>query len=128
MIDHAYRSIDATTQTAKFLIEAYYGQKPKHSYFVGCSTGGRQGMVFSQNFPDYYDGIIAGDPVFDLEAISLGEAWSVEHIKAITPPPIQMIANNRPILYPALAVPDQNLFQSALLAACDHLEIGRAHV
>jgi hypothetical protein len=34
-------------------------------------------MVFSQNFPDYFDGIIAGDPVFDLEAISLGEVWSV---------------------------------------------------
>jgi pimeloyl-ACP methyl ester carboxylesterase len=122
VIDHAYRSIDATTQTAKFLIEAYYGQKPKHSYFVGCSTGGRQGMVFSQNFPDYYDGIIAGDPVFDLEAISLGEAWSVAHIKAITPPPIRKQLNGHPILYPAFPESDQNLFQSALLAACDHLD------
>jgi pimeloyl-ACP methyl ester carboxylesterase len=120
--DHAYRSIDATTKTAKFLIEAYYGEKPKRSYFVGCSTGGRQGMVFSQNFPDYYDGIIAGDPVFDLEATSLGEAWSVEHIKAITPPPIQTLLNGHPLLYPAFPVPDQNLFQSALLAACDHLD------
>jgi len=46
----------------------------KHSYFVGCSTGGRQGTVFSQNFSAYYEGIVAGDPVFDLEAISLGEA------------------------------------------------------
>src|SRR6516162_10825996 len=101
VVDHAYRSIDVTTQTAKYLIEAYYGQKPKHSYFVGCSTGGRQGMVFSQNFPDYYDGIVAGDPVFDLEAISLGEAWSVGHIKAITPPPIRTLQNDHPILYQA---------------------------
>ena len=122
VLDHAYRSIDATTQTAKFLIDAYYGQKPKRSYFVGCSTGGRQGMVLSQNFPDYYDGIIAGDPVFDLEAISLGEAWSVRHIKAITPSPLQKLPNGRPILYPAFPEPDQNLFQSALLAACDHLD------
>jgi len=122
VMDHAYRSIDVTTQTAKFLIEAYYGRKPTRSYFVGCSTGGRQGMVFSQNFPDYYDGIIAGDPVFDLEAIALGEAWSVEHIKAITPPPIQTLPNGRPILYSAFPVPDQELFESALLAACDHLD------
>jgi Tannase and feruloyl esterase len=122
VVDHAYRAIDLTTQTAKFLIEAYYGQKPRRSYFVGCSTGGRQGMVFSQNFPDYYDGIIAGDPVFDLEAIALGEAWSVEHIKAITPPPISKLANGRPILYPAFPLADQNLFQSAILAACDHLD------
>jgi hypothetical protein len=122
VVDHAYRSVDVTTQTAKFLIETYYGQKPRRSYFVGCSTGGRQAMVVSQNFPEYYDGILAGDPVFDLEAISLGEAWSVEHIQAITPPPIQKLGNNRPILYPAFPVPDQNLFQSALLAACDHLD------
>jgi predicted peptidase len=58
--DHAYGSIDVTAQTAKFLIDAYYGQAPDRSYFVGCSTGGRQGMVFSQNFPDYFDGIVAG--------------------------------------------------------------------
>jgi pimeloyl-ACP methyl ester carboxylesterase len=122
VVDHAYRSIDVTTQTAKFLIDAYYGQKPKRSYFVGCSTGGRQAMVVSQNFPDYYDGIIAGAPAFDLEAISLGEAWSVAHIKAITPPPIRKLPNGRPILYPAFPEPDQNLFESALLAACDHLD------
>ena len=122
VVDHAYRSIDVTTQTAKFIIEAYYGQKPKHSYFVGCSTGGRQGMVFSQNFPDYYDGIIAGDPVFDLEAISVGEAWSVQRIKTITPPPIQALQNGHPLLYQAFPITDQRLFQNALLAACDHLD------
>ena len=122
VIDHAYRSIDVTTQTAKFLIDAYYGQKPNRSYFVGCSTGGRQGMVLSQNFPDYFDGIVAGDPVFDLEAISLSEAWSVQHIKTITPKPIRTLADGKPILYPAFPAPDQMLLQSAILAACDHLD------
>jgi pimeloyl-ACP methyl ester carboxylesterase len=122
VIDHAYRSIDVTTQTAKFLIDAYYGHKPNHSYFVGCSTGGRQGMVLSQNFPDYYDGIVSGDPVYDLEAISLTEAWSVQHVKAITPEPIRKLPNGNPILYPAFPMSDQKLFQSAILAACDHLD------
>ena len=122
VIDYAYHSIDVTTQTAKFLINAFYGRKPNHSYFVGCSTGGRQGMVLSQNFPDYYDGIVAGDPVYDQEAISLSEAWGVQHIRAITPEPIQKLPNGNPILYPAFPVPDQKLFQSALLAACDHLD------
>jgi hypothetical protein len=121
-IDHAYRAVDVTTQTAKVLIDAYYGKKPDRSYFVGCSTGGRQGMVLSQNFPDYYDGIVAGDPVYNLEAICVSEAWSVEHIKAITPAPIRRLADGNPILYPAFPEPDQNLFQSALLAACDHLD------
>jgi len=120
--DHAYRSIDVTTQTAKFLIDAYYGQSPGHSYFVGCSTGGRQGMVFSQNFPDYFDGIVAGDPVYDLEAIALTEDWGVQAIAAITPAPIQKFPNGSPVLYPAFPVADQNLFTSALMVACDRLD------
>ncbi len=120
--DHAYRSIDVTAQTAKFLIDAYYGQAPNRSYFVGCSTGGRQGMVFSQNFPDYFDGIVAGDPVYDLEAIALSEDWGVQAIEAITPTPIEKLPNGGPVLYPALPVADQNLFTSALLAACDRLD------
>jgi hypothetical protein len=120
--DHAYRSIDVTTQTAKFLIDAFYGQSPDRSYFVGCSTGGRQGMVFSQNFPDYFDGIVAGDPVYDLEAITLTEDWGVQAIAAITPAPIQKFPNGSPVLYPAFPVADQNLFNSAILAACDRLD------
>ena len=120
--DHAYGSIDVTAQTAKFLIDAYYGQAPDRSYFVGCSTGGRQGMVFSQNFPDYFDGIVAGDPVYDLEAIALTEVWGVKAIEAITPAPIQKLPDGSPVLYPALPVADQNLFTSAILAACDGLD------
>jgi hypothetical protein len=41
VVDHAYGSIDVTTQTAKFLIKAFYGWRPDYSYSVGCSTGGR---------------------------------------------------------------------------------------
>jgi hypothetical protein len=47
------RSIDVTTQTAKFLIKIFYGKSAEYSYHVGCSTGGRQGMVFSEKFPNY---------------------------------------------------------------------------
>jgi len=120
--DHAYGSIDVTTRTAKFLIDAYYGHAPDHSYFVGCSTGGRQGMVFSQNFPDYYDGIVAGAPVYDLEAIALTEDWGVQAIAAIAPEPIEKLANGSLILAPAFPVEDQKLFTSAILAACDRLD------
>src|SRR4029450_11832949 len=96
VIDHAYGSIDVTTQTAKFLIRTYYGKRPDYSYSVGCSTGGRQGMVFSQNFPHYFDGIVAGDPVYNLEAIALSENWGVQAIKAIAPTPIQTLPNGNP--------------------------------
>ena len=46
-----FPSIQVTTLTAKYLIDAYYGEGPKRSYWVGCSTGGRQGMVMSQTVP-----------------------------------------------------------------------------
>jgi hypothetical protein len=135
--DHAYRSIDVTTLTAKFLIDAYYGRRPDRSYFVGCSTGGRQGMVFSQNFPDYYDGIVAGDPVYDLEAVALGENWDAQAVAAITPAPIRNAArgigavipggwrrvlNRIPAFYGAFPEADQKLFTRAVLAACDGLD------
>lgn len=122
LIDQTYRSIDVTTQTAKYLIKAYYGQAPRHSYWVGCSTGGRQGMVMSQHFPDSFDGIIAGDPVFDLEAINMAEAWSLQQFLAITPKPIQTNPAGLPLLYPALPKSDQELFTKALLQACDALD------
>jgi hypothetical protein len=105
VIDQAYNSIDVTTRTAKFLINAFYGRRPDFSYHVGCSTGGRQGMVFSQKFPNYYDGIIAGDPVYNNQAIHLTEVWGVQSIQAITPPPIQMLSSG-PILYPAFPIED----------------------
>jgi feruloyl esterase len=120
--DHAYRSIDVTAQTAKYLIDAFYGQYPSRSYFVGCSTGGRQGMVFSQNFPEYFDGIVAGDPVYDLQSIALTELWGVQAIQAVTPDPVEKLPNGAPILYPALPLADQELFTRALLAACDALD------
>jgi len=46
----------------------------------------------------------------------------VQAIQAITPAPIATLSNGSPILYPALPVADQNLFTSALLAACDPLD------
>jgi Tannase and feruloyl esterase len=79
-------------------------------------------MVFSQNFPDDYEGIIAGDPVYDLESIALSEVYGVEAMAAIAPAPIGKLANGSPVLYPAFPEADQKLFTRALLAACDKLD------
>ena len=47
---------------AKQIIAAYYGKPPEHSYYVGCSTGGREAMLMSQRYPLYFDGIVVGSP------------------------------------------------------------------
>jgi len=69
IIGQTYQSIEMTALNAKYLINQYYGDGPTRSYWVGCSTGGRQGMVMSQKFPSFFDGIVAGDPVYNQEAI-----------------------------------------------------------
>ena len=42
--------------------DSYYGKPVAHSYYVGCSTGGREAMLMSQRYPLYFDGIVAGSP------------------------------------------------------------------
>jgi Tannase and feruloyl esterase len=123
VIDFSHQSIQSATLTAKYLVAAYYGEGPNRSYWVGCSTGGRQAMVMSQTFPQYYDGIVAGDPVYDIEAISFSELWGLEKILAITPTPITYTPTTPPasLLYAAFPLSDQQLFTSAILQACDGL-------
>jgi feruloyl esterase len=62
VIDFGYRAIHEMTIKAKAIIEAFYGNTPRYSYFVGCSTGGRQGLMEAQRYPSDYDGIVAGAP------------------------------------------------------------------
>jgi feruloyl esterase len=62
MIDFAYLSVHETAVLAKQVINAYYGAAPKYSYWVGCSTGGRQGLHEAQRYPEDFDGLVVGAP------------------------------------------------------------------
>ena len=64
-IDYSFRAVHLTIQTAKSLAGRYYGRPASYSYWDGCSTGGRQGLMSAQRFPEDFDGIIAGAPVLD---------------------------------------------------------------
>jgi len=50
------------TLNGKQIAQAFYGKGPAHSYYVGCSQGGQQGLMEAQRFPDDYDGLLIGDP------------------------------------------------------------------
>lgn len=65
VIDFGYRSEHEMTIAAKALVAAFYSKPPAHSYWNGCSAGGRQALKEAQMFPGDYDGIIAGAPASD---------------------------------------------------------------
>ena len=58
--DFAWRATHEMTVAAKTLVRRFYGKAPRRSYFDGCSNGGRQAMREAQQFPNDYDGILAG--------------------------------------------------------------------
>src|SRR5882724_3647069 len=62
LIDFAYRAEHEMTIRAKAYIKAFYGREARHSYWNGCSGGGREGLLQAARFPDEFDGVIAGDP------------------------------------------------------------------
>ncbi|MGC2210524.1 MAG: tannase/feruloyl esterase family alpha/beta hydrolase [Candidatus Korobacteraceae bacterium] len=65
LIDYGYRAIKVTTEDSKAIIQALMSQKPRYSYFVGCSDGGREALQEAQRYPDDFNGIIVGSPVND---------------------------------------------------------------
>lgn len=62
LIDFAYRADHEMIVEAKRLVQAFYGKTPQHSYWTGCSGGGREGLIQAARYPDELDGVIAGDP------------------------------------------------------------------
>jgi feruloyl esterase len=108
LIDFGYRAVHEMTAKAKAIIAAYYGEAPKHSYWNGCSSGGRQGLKEAQRYPADYDGIVAGAPANSWVRLSAQSIWvgQVVHKDEASYIP--------PSKYPAI--------HSAVLEACDTLD------
>jgi feruloyl esterase len=69
--NYGHASLPLASHAGKALIESFYGQKPRHSYFYGCSKGGQEGMAFAQRHLDEFDGIVAAAPGFALPRAAL---------------------------------------------------------
>ncbi|KAJ7770430.1 tannase and feruloyl esterase [Mycena metata] len=63
--DFAFRAIHVETVIGKQITEAYYGRPHDKAYYLGCSTGGRQGTQAALKYPNDFDGILAGAPATD---------------------------------------------------------------
>src|SRR5205807_49339 len=105
--DNAHVGIHEMTVTGKALTQAMYGAAPKYSYFNGCSTGGRQGLMEAQRYPQDYNGIVAGAPAINWTRFIPQEMWGA----------IAMNAANNPIPGCKLAAAT-----AAAITACDAID------
>ncbi len=121
-IDFGYNSYDQVTQAAKAIIKSYYGKPPERSYYVGCSEGGREAMMMSQRFPDYFDGILACSPGFKLPKAAIAEAWDTQAFAAAAKTLGQNDVNGLPLANRAFSDRDMAIVATAVLDACDALD------
>jgi len=75
LIDYAYRSEHEMALTAKSIIAAFYGERPRLSYWNGCSAGGKQGLQEAQRYPEDFDGIVAGSPAANWTGRAAQSLW-----------------------------------------------------
>ena len=80
--DFGYRAVHLTSMASKAVVRGYYGQSAGFTYFDGCSTGGRQGLMEAQRFPDDFDGIVAGAPFTSYTAANMQEVWLAQRMFA----------------------------------------------
>ena len=84
-LDFYWEANGRVAPVAKEIVARYYGRPADHSYFVGCSTGGREGMIMSQRYPNYFDGIVSGDPAIRTGNSNLGLAYFAAAMNGMTP-------------------------------------------
>lgn len=75
-LDFAETSVRTVTQVTRRMTHRFYGEQPHHSYMTGCSTGGREGMLASQRYPELFDGIVIGAPAMRPGHSNLGIEWA----------------------------------------------------
>lgn len=114
--DNAYNAHDKVAVMAKALLQRYYSKPADKSYFIGCSGGGRQAMMFTQRFPSYFDGVIAMAPAMRVsKGATIAAAWDTQALQAIAPKG----ADGQPVLSQALSDADLGLVRKGVLDACD---------
>jgi Tannase and feruloyl esterase len=75
LVDFAYRSQHDMAVAAKQVIAGFYGRAAAYSYWNGCSTGGRQGLMEAQRYPADYNGILAAAPAINWDRFIPAEFW-----------------------------------------------------
>ncbi|MGC2696056.1 MAG: tannase/feruloyl esterase family alpha/beta hydrolase, partial [Candidatus Angelobacter sp.] len=105
IVDFGWRAIHEMTIKAKAIIQAFYGEPARRSYFSACSNGGRQALMEAQRFPQDYDGIVSVAPANYWTKVFATFIWDIQAMQAT---PGSYIGANK---IPAIG--------AAVAAACD---------
>jgi feruloyl esterase len=105
VVDFSHRAVHEMTVKSKAIIAAYYGRNSRLSYWTGCSTGGRQGLIAVQKYPEDFDGIVAGAPASNYTRLC---AWRLALEAAVLKDPAKVVPPGKAAL-----------LNKAVLAACD---------
>ncbi|KAI0517856.1 tannase and feruloyl esterase [Xylaria bambusicola] len=107
LVDFASVALHDTAIIGKAVQEAFYDTAPAYSYFFGGSTGGRQGHMLAQRYPQDYDGIVALFPAVNWVKFFFSSFWPTFVMD-------QMRTYPQPCEFDAIT--------AAVMSACDKLD------
>jgi hypothetical protein len=115
-LDFAFLANAQVAAVARQILARYYAKPAAYSYFVGCSTGGREGMILSQRYPAAFNGIVSGDPAMrtGLSNLTIAQWIPVAYNQAAPKD-----ASGQPQIDQFLTDDDRKLFMDALMQRCD---------
>jgi feruloyl esterase len=115
-LDFAFQANAEVAGVAKKIISEYYAESAAYSYFVGCSTGGREGMILSQRFPTVFNGIVSGDPAMrtGLSNLAISKWIPIAYNQAAPKD-----ESGKPQIEKLLSDRDRKLFMDTLMKTCD---------
>ncbi|SCY89955.1 tannase/feruloyl esterase family alpha/beta hydrolase [Rhizobium sp. NFACC06-2] len=117
-LEYGNMQIPQVTAAAKGLIQRFYGEPPKFSYFYGSSNGGRQAMIAAQQYPDLFNGILASAPGFRLAEASVQALYQAQIAAAVAPKG----PDGRPDITKTLTPDEKSVVAKRILDACDMLD------
>ncbi len=107
IIDFTYRATHVVAQVGKEAVDMFYNKPAKKSYYMGCSTGGVQGVIEAQRYPYDFNAILISAPAYSSGPYYL--EWSAR---------ANLDKDGKPIMDPD-KLP---MVRKAVLAACDELD------
>ncbi|HEY7806423.1 MAG TPA: tannase/feruloyl esterase family alpha/beta hydrolase [Croceibacterium sp.] len=117
-LDFAEASVRTVTLAAKAITAAYYGQPIAHSYMTGCSTGGREGMLAIERYPELFDGVVIGAPAMRTGDSNLGIEYTQVLLNRISP----IGGDGRPDVSLLLTADVRKTLVNGMLDQCDALD------